>query len=208
MKDLLKEKIFNKKICIIFLICGFVYGIALPFFWGNNPLDPLGTMSILCENHRPAFWLWVLFVCGGSFLNTNYMYMKYKTEKKSLFIISVLALVAACGIALSLGHPVDSWNAKRIVHWVCTGVYVALLGLSVAGLGFANIKRDRRFGILIAIVLGTVVLFVAWLLILGKSAVLEMVPYAILQITLFLANFTDVFKLSKNVPSETIGIIK
>ncbi len=189
------KKLLNKKVCLIWLFAAFVYGIILPFFWGNDPWDSMGTLSILCENHKPFFWLWVLVCCGGNLVNTNYMYKKYNNKNKALVIISLAAFVAACGIAATLGHSVLDWNPKRVAHWICTGLYIALLGVSVGFFGLLNIKKGKGYAALFLCVIGIVVFLVVWLLTLGKSAVFEMIPYALLQTILFLVNFTNVFRL-------------
>ena len=57
----MKKDIFSSKaFCLGILIPAFIYGLALPFFWGNNPASELGTLSLLCEDpdKRIFFWLW------------------------------------------------------------------------------------------------------------------------------------------------------
>lgn len=189
------EKLLNKKLCLGWLIAAFCYGCVLPFCWENNPLDPFGTLSLLCEDHKLFFWLWVLLCAGANVLNINYMYKKYGFKNKGLTAVSVLAFLAACGIAATLGHPVDSWNPKRVIHWVVTGVYVVFLAVAIGFFGLLNAKKNKRYLAVFFGVIAIVIIFVAWLLIIGKSAVHEMVSYALLQIMLFLLNFTNVFKL-------------
>lgn len=77
-----------KPACIATLLFAFVYGLALPFFWGNNPMSELGTLSLLCENRKMWFWLWGVLTSGGLFLNTQYMYKKFN-EKTDFLIYSV-----------------------------------------------------------------------------------------------------------------------
>lgn len=192
---MIKGKFFHKTLCLGWLIAAFVYGIALPFFWGNDPMDPLGTLSVLCSTHKPFFWLWVLICCGGNFMNTNYMYKKYRCDKKWLFVLSAAALLCACVVALTLGHSVTDWNPKRIAHWVSTGFYVGLLALSIALFGIVKFGRSKRFALIPAAAVVILLVFVLWLVCIGKSGVNELIPYALLQILLFLLNYTDVFRL-------------
>ena len=65
-------------LCAGALLCAFVYGLALPLFWGNNPASELGTLSLLCETaeKKPLFWLWGVLTSGGIFINTQYMYKR------------------------------------------------------------------------------------------------------------------------------------
>ncbi len=199
---MIKNKSINKKVCLIWLIAAFVYGIVLPYCWGNDPWDPLGTLSILCAAHKPFFWGWV-FLCGGAnVLNINYMYKRYGYDNKLLKVLSVVSFLAACGIAATLGHPVDSWNPKRIAHWVVTGLYVAGLAVCIGFFGLLNAKKNKRYLAVFFCVIFIVLVFVGWLLIIGKSGVHEIVSYALLQIMLFLLNFTNVFGLLERTKTE------
>ena len=47
-----KKSKLMKPLCIITLIISFVYGLVLPFCWGNNPASELGTLSLLCEDRK------------------------------------------------------------------------------------------------------------------------------------------------------------
>lgn len=195
---MIKEKTFHKYLCLGWLIAAFIYGIALPFFWGNDPMDPLGTLSVLCGTHKPFFWLWVLVCCGGNFMNTNYMYKRYRCDKKWLFALSVVALLSACVVALTLGHSVADWNPKRIAHWVSTGFYVGALALSIALFGLLRMKENKRFAVIPAAAVVILLIFVLWLVLIGKSGVNEMIPYALLQLLLFFVNYTNVFGLAES----------
>ena len=46
-----------KPFCIGALVCAFVYGLILPFCWGNNPASEFGTLSLLWENRKIFFWM-------------------------------------------------------------------------------------------------------------------------------------------------------
>lgn len=182
----------NKKfryLCLSFLLCGFIYGIILPFCWGNNPFDPLGTLSLLCEHRKIFFWIWVLLSGGGLFLNINYMYQKYGNAGKFIKSLPIIAMVFAFGIAITLDHSIADWNMKRVIHWIATGGYVAFLAFSVAFYALANIKREKIFRFIFISVLIIFLIFLVWFLVLGKSGMLELIPYALLQIFLLIINF-------------------
>ena len=72
-----KKSELMKPLCIITLIISFVYGLVLPFCWGNNPASELGTLSLLCENRKLFFWLWGILTSGSIIANTQYMYRKF-----------------------------------------------------------------------------------------------------------------------------------
>lgn len=184
-----KNFVFGKPFCMFFLIAGFVYGLVLPWCWGNNPFDEFGTLSILCEDRKFFFWIWVVLVGGAYLLNTIFAFRKFKDESRFLRILSVLTFIACCAIALSLKHDVHSWNPKRIVHWIATGLYIACVALSVFIFLMRNRKKFKGFNILAILTVLLVATIPVWLLTIGKSAMMEMIPNAFFQIMLFVLNF-------------------
>ena len=188
------NKILNKPFCIGILAVGFVYGLALPFFWGNNPASELGTLSLLCEDRKLWFWLWGILVIGGININTQYMYKKFNYKSRFLNILCILSFISICLVALTLGHSIADWNPKRVLHWIATGLFIALCMASVVLFFIFNIKKQKGFGILtgctVAILLTFVVIFVG----VGKSALMEMIPLAMMQVMLFVVNFTPLVK--------------
>lgn len=184
-------KFINKPFCIAMLLCGFVYGLALPFFWGNNPMSPLGTLSLLCEDRKIWFWLWGILVSGGIGINTQYMYRKYGCKNKFLDVLCVLSFVGMCCIALTLGHSIADWNPKRLLHWIATGVFIALTFASIALFFIIYRKKQKGFGVLIFCICLILSSFIFIFAFVGKSALMEMVPLALLQILLFVVNFTS-----------------
>ena len=197
------QKLLSKHVCLFFLIAGLVLGNGIMFLFGNDPTKPLGTISILCEDRKYLFWIWAFFVVGGYFLNTLYAYRRYKETSKLLLFISIFAMIAACGIGLSLKHDVTTWNPKRIVHWISTGVYMATLGLSVMIFLFKNAKRYQGFlplGLTVLLILCGIAL---WLFTLGKSGLMEMVPNTLLELLLLLLNFILPVKPKHTVSANT-----
>ena len=188
-----------KTFCIGALLCAFVYGLALPFFWGNNPASELGTLSLLCETaeRKPFFWLWGILTSGSILLNTGYMYNKFGIRSKFLNILGVLGFVCMALVALTLGHSIEDWNPKRIAHWVATGAFIVFTIASVALFFIINRKKHPKFNMLTActfLILGTFVVIFA---VVGKSALMEMIPLALIEIFLFAVNFTPWVKAQK-----------
>ena len=189
-------KIF-KPVCIVFLLGAFVYGLALPFFWGNNPATETGTLSLLCENRKIYFWLWGILTSGGLFLNTQYMYKKFSYKSKFLNALCVLGFVSMMCVALTLGHSIEDWNPKRLAHWIATGCFIAFTVASIALFFIFNIKKHKQFKILTVctfLILGSFVVIFA---VVGKSAVMEMVPLALIEAFMFIVNFTPAVKAEK-----------
>lgn len=185
------EKFVSKTFCIGILLCGFVYGLVLPFLWGNNPATELGTLSLLCEDRKIYFWLWGILTSGGIFLNTQYMYNKFGFRSKFYDILGVLGVVSMALVALTLGHSIESWNLKRIVHWVATGLFIAFTVASIALYFIMNRKKHKSFTLLSICVFAILGSFVVIFVVVGKSGLMEMIPLALLEIFLFVVNFTS-----------------
>ena len=96
-----RKKSLFKPFCQVILFAGFVYGLLLPFFWGNNPASELGTISLLCEDRKLFFWLWAVFTAGSVIVNVQYMYKKFSFNNKLLNTLCVLGLFSMVVVALT-----------------------------------------------------------------------------------------------------------
>lgn len=189
------DKILSKPLCTGLLFFAFVYGLILPFCWGNDPTSEYGTLSILCEDRKLFFWLWGLLVSGSIILNTQYMYKKFGYKNKFLNTLCVLSFASMVCVASTLGHPVDSWNTKRIIHWIATGLFIVLIIAAIALFFLFNIKKFKHFGVLTACTFAILATFLFMFLIIGKSGLMEVIPLAMFQILLFVVNFTPLVKV-------------
>ena len=187
---MLKERIFNKPICIIWLLLAFVYGLALPFFWGNNPASELGTLSLLCEDHKAHFWLWGILTSGSIIANTQYMYNKFSYKNKFFDALCTISFISMCFIALTLGHSIEDWNPKRIAHWVATGLFIAFTVAPIALFFILERKKHKQFPLLAVCTFAILATFIVIFVVVGKSALMEMIPLALIEIFLFAVNFT------------------
>lgn len=189
-----KSKNLFKPLCIITLFIAFVYGLVLPFCWGNNPASELGTLSLLCEDRKIFFWLWGILTSGSIILNTQYMYRKYNYRNKFFDTLCVLGFLGVCTVALTLGHSIADWNPKRIAHWVATGLFIAFTLAPIVLFFIVNIKKQKHFGLFTAISFLILATFLVIFAVVGKSALMEMVPIAMMQVFLFVINFTPLSK--------------
>ncbi len=179
------------------LILSFVYGLILPFCWGNNPLSSTGTLSVLCEDRQLFFWIWGMLGAGGLALNVQYLYKKFEIHNKFLNSLCILSFLSMVGVALTLGHDITTWNPKRIIHWVTTGLFIGLLIASISLFFLIYIKQFKHFGILAVCSLSVLAVFLFMFLIIGKSGLMEIVPLAMIQIFMFIVNFTPLVKVVK-----------
>ena len=140
-----KSKSAFKITCIISLAVSFIYGLVLPFCWGNNPASELGTLSLLCEDRKIWFWLWGILISGGIIMNTQYMYRKFSFRSKLYDVLCALGFISVCVVALTLGHSIEDWNPKRIAHWVATGIFIVFTLLPIVLFFIQNRKKHTQF---------------------------------------------------------------
>lgn len=181
-------------LCIVLLFAAFVWGLVLPFLWGNSPMSETGTLSLLCENRKPYFWLWGLLTSGAIILNTQYLYKKYSYKNKFFNALCVLAFISICCVALTLGHSIADWNPKRLLHWIATGMFIVFTASPLLLFFIVNVKKFSRFklfAVVTVLILGTFIVIFA---VVGKSALMEIVPIALIEIFLFVLNFTPLTK--------------
>lgn len=192
-----KTTLTLKLFCGTILALGFVYGLVLPFMWGNNPASETGTLSLLCENRKIYFWIWGILTSGGIIANTQYMYNKFSYKSKLMDTLCVLAFVSMSMIALTLGHSIEDWNPKRIAHWVATGIFIALTVAPILLFFIFNRKKYKHFDLLAFMTVMILMTFVVIFAVVGKSSLMEMVPIALMEIFLFVINFTPLVKVIK-----------
>lgn len=189
-----KQNSALKITCIISIAVAFVYGLVLPFCWGNNPASELGTLSLLCENRKIYFWLWGILTSGSIILNTQLMYRKYNYKNKFFNVLCVLGFLSVCTVALTLGHSIADWNPKRIAHWVATGLFIAFTLAPIVFFFIVNIRKQKHFGLFTAISFLILATFLVIFAVVGKSSLMEMVPIAMMEVFLFVINFTPLVK--------------
>ena len=190
----MKKNKITAALGISLLGAAFVYGLVLPFMWGNNPLSETGTLSLLCEDRKIFFWIWGILTCGSISFNTEYLYEKFSYKNKFFDAMCILSVISVCLVALTLGHSILDWNPKRVMHWIATGMYIAFTVAPLLLFFLVNIKKYKHFGVLavcVLLILGTFVFIFAFV---GKSALMEMVPIALIEIFLLLVNFTPLLK--------------
>ena len=193
----MKKNIFQSKaFCLAVLIPAFIYGLALPFFWGNNPASELGTLSLLCEDpdKKIFFWLWGILTSGSIIANTQLLYSRYNIKSKVSNFFCLLSFISVCVVALTLGHSIEDWNPKRIAHWVATGLFIAFTVVPLLLPFIKHRKENKNFIIFAVCTMIILMSFVVIFVFIGKSALMEMIPIALIEIFLFIVNFTKVFK--------------
>ena len=130
---------------VALLAVSFIYGLALPFMWGNNPALPTGTLSLLCEDRKIYFWIWGILMSGSIVMSSQLVFKKYNVKNRLLDVLGVLSFISILGVALTLGHSIEDWNPKRLIHWIMTGVFIAFTFLSIALFYIMQILYENFF---------------------------------------------------------------
>lgn len=194
--------ISSKPLCLSLLSGAFIYGLFLPFCWGNDPTSEFGTLSLLCEDRQLWFWIWGILSSGSIILNTQHMYKKFEYKSTFLNILCLLGFIGIICVSLTLGHPIDSWNPKRILHWVATGLYIVFTIAPIALFFLINIRKFKKFVFFTICTFMILAVFLLLFGIMGKSAIMEMVPLALFEILLFVVNFTPLGKPESKINKE------
>ncbi len=198
LKDGFYPKAFP--VCLAVLLAALVYGLVLPFCWHNDPSGTYGTLSLLCEHHIPWFWLWTMLTGLGLTLNLEFAYHKYGYSGKPLRIAAAFGLFGMILTAATLNHSIQDWNPKRVAHW--TGAICFAAGITIAFLFFFIIKAReyKRFLLFIALLVSMAVGVLVQLLTVGRNGYMEIIPVALLELTLLVVNTVQAFrfKTSKN----------
>lgn len=169
---------------VALLITAFIYGLTLPFMWGNNPALPTGTLSLLCEDRKIYFWIWGILMSGSIVMSSQLVFKKYNVKNRLLDVLGALSFISILGVALTLGHSIEDWNPKRLIHWIMTGVFIAFTFLSIALFYIMHIKKRKDFILPLVMLVLILLTFVVIFVFVGKSALMEMIPLALLQVFL------------------------
>ena len=184
----------------VLLFAAFVYGLVLPFCWGNDPSDKYGTLSLLCENRIGWFWLWTVLTGGAFSSNLLLLWNERGDRSRHLRVLLVLAMAGMLLTAATLHHSIQTLNPKRVLHWTGAILYAVFLGAAFLFFFFKNAKKDRRILALLLLSVLTLVGVVLQLFVFGRNGYMEIVPLAVFELELFLLNFTPFGRAKAEAP--------
>lgn len=176
------------------LIAAFLYGLALPFCWGNDPASAYGTLSLLCETRVGWFWLWALLTGGAFALNIARASETYGCRSRAPEVLVLFSLLGMLLTAATLNHSIADWNPKRVAHWIGAILYAACLLTAVLALYAACTKSNPGFWILLGFTVAVGVAVLVHLLAYGRNGYMEIIPIALLEAELFFINYTGLMK--------------
>ena len=186
----LRKLASNTPLRLGLLAAAFIYGLILPFCWGNDPASAYGTLSLLCEHHIGWFWLWALLTGGGIALNLSRACETHGCRTRLPEISILISLFGMLLTAATLNHSIESWNPKRIAHWIGAISYAVFLLIAVSAFYLACAKRHPRLWFLLAASVGAGMAVLVQLLVFGRNGYMEILPIALVEVELFVLNFT------------------
>ena len=96
--------------------------------------------------------------------------------------------------SLTLNHSIADWNTKRVLHWIGAILYAAGLVASLLLFLLFKAKAYKRFLFFTVLIVCTVLGVLVQLATVGRNGYMEIVPIAILELTLLILNYTPLVK--------------
>lgn len=197
--------------CIINLIlgCAFVtwYGfLSYPEQFGNILTDV--TASMLGLKYPWEFKMWGVLASLSVFTNTLYMYRKNNYQGKLGVIITSLGC-ASIYITVNLPSAGTEivMTPRCIGHWATALIFAFLAAAGVIIFLFHKCRqKDKKYIIATVIFVAILLLMLALLVFVGKSAFIENLPMWVAYILLFVINFTSFFDKKQAKTKEAVTV--
>ncbi|MBR4049281.1 MAG: hypothetical protein IKK09_02170 [Clostridia bacterium] len=184
--------------CVLNLVagCAFItwYGfLSFPEQFGNILTDV--TASMLGLRYPWYFKLWGVLASLSIFTNTLYMYRKNNYFGKAGVIVTSLGCAS---IFITVNVPsagLDLVMTPRCLgHWATALIFAFLGAAGVIIFLFHKCKqKDRKYIIATVIFIAVLLIMLALLVFVGKSAFIENLPMWVAYALLFIINFTTFF---------------
>lgn len=188
----------------LFAGCAFVtwYGfLSYPEQFGNILTDV--TASMLGLKYPWEFKLWGVLASLSIFTNTLYMYRKNNYCGKAGVIVTSLGCAS---IYITVNVPSAGlelvMTPRCLGHWA-TALIFAFLGAAGVIIFLFNKcrQKDRKYIIATVVFVAILLLMLALLVFVGKSAFIENLPMWVAYALLFIINFTSFFDSKKAAKS-------
>ncbi len=186
-----------RTVCLVLLVFDFIfvtwYAVMGDRYDFTQKLKYV-TSSMIGLDFPWHFRMWGVFSSAAVFMNTLYAYRRTGFRSLTCYI---LLSIGAAGIYLtinlpSVGENADFSNPRCLFHWI-GALFFAFLGSAPSGVLFHHqmcrgLKYYRGAFLLF---FGTVVVMTALLVTVGKSALIENLPFWVMYGLLFAVNFTN-----------------
>ena len=189
-----------KTVCLVLLVFDFIfvtwYAVMGDRYDFTQKLKYV-TSSMIGLDFPWHFRMWGVFSSAAVFMNTLYAYRKTGYRSLTCYI---LASVGAAAIYLtinlpSVGENADFSNPRCLFHWIGALLF-GFVGAAPVGVLFHYQMRMglKYYRALFRLFIGTVVVMTVLLITVGKSALIENLPFWVVYGLLFTVNFTDVLR--------------
>ena len=201
--------------CVLNLFAGFAfvtwYGfLSYPEQFGNILTDV--TASMLGLKYPWEFKMWGVLASVSVFTNTLYMYRKNNYQGKLGVIITSLGC-ASIYITVNLPSAGTEivMTPRCIGHWATALIFAFLAAAGVIIFLFHKCRqKDKKYIVATVIFVAILLLMLALLVFVGKSAFIENLPMWVAYALLFIINFTSFFdkkaESKKIKENSTVGV--
>ena len=197
--------------CVLNLIAGFVfvtwYGfLSYPEQFGNILTDV--TASMLGLKYPWEFKAWGVLASLSIFTNTLYMYRKNNYQGKLGVIVTSLGC-ASIYITINLPSAGTEivMTPRCIGHWATALIFAFLGAAGVIIFLFHKCReKDKKYIIATVVFVAILLLMLALLVFVGKSAFIENLPMWVAYALLFIINFTSFFDKKEVKTKEPVTV--
>ena len=184
LKAVLQNKYFN----LAWLIFGCAYFTWFGFL--KNPNEY--TASMIGLEYFWAFKFWGVIQSIALALNIQYMYRRY--GHKSKFGAVYVSLGAVFIIVNVIIPSTEIMSLQLVAHW---GTALLFAGAIIAATSLVMLrwaKRSKRVLATLVIFYAIMASMITLLIVLGKSGTIENIPLWTVYLTLFLFNYTGLYR--------------
>ena len=185
--------------CVILVVgCAFVVGYG---FLGEEPfIDKVRyiTASMIGMNYPWMFRLWGVLGAASLFINTLYCYRKFNYNSKVGIIAGSIGAVAIYVTVNcpSMGEKALSFfpRPRMVGHWAGALIFAFGCAVPVVLFLFNSAKRLKgKFAVTAVVFVALLLLMLALLIFVGKSAIIENIPMVAAYALLLAFNFTHFY---------------
>jgi len=195
---IIKSVLQNKYFCLAWLIFGCAY-----FTWFGFLRDPNHyTASMIGLEYPWGFKFWGIIQSVALALNIQYMYRRY--GHKSKFGTAYCCLAAVFIIVNVMIPSTQIMSLQLVAHWGTALLFSFAIIAAVALLMLRRAKQSRLMLATLIIFLTMMATMITLLAVLGKSGTIENLPLWTTYLSLFLLNYTGLYK--KCLPKPEMSV--
>jgi hypothetical protein len=195
----------NRYFCMAWLIAAVVFitwfgALKVPYEDGPGyyPMF-VRTASVIAMYYSKLYYLWMVFMIAALFLNINYMYRHYDYKGK---IGKVTMYAGFICIIITKIVPHAEAGIRKGIHWTAALSFGVFCAASIILFLINKMKTNKRFKITLVLFIAVLAIMIILLILFKENGAIETLPIWSAYLILFLANFTDIYKIK---PAKTVS---